>query len=450
MSRASALSASERRFLGHHAFDNGRGMILSPRVTRRYEGAQGSPLWPLARHVTTNRTGLMAGEQGKGFMGLHTVTHQGTKVAVFGCAVCHAGKAAGAFVPGLGNKNFDVHAGGELLWEQLTRDRRDLAAGRLSGTERQTVEAAMHFASVLKQDEFANDTQGLVPTTIVWNWLYQNAGKELPKTMRVPMQVKVPHLWGYATKREAGLFCDGISDGSKPGWLMAVPMTAGHPPASVRKDLGEIRALEQVFARLMPPAYPFPVKTEEVRSGKAVYIVNCRECHGSYERRHDGTPDYRQPKWVGIEDVGTDSQRLLIDHPLTREAALRAPLADLMRTSSVRQGYLAPRLDGIWARFPYLHNGSVPNIHALLTPPQMRPRVFSLKRAGERERFDEERLGLTLPDAHEEEALLRRGAKADRTVYDTRRTGHSNAGHAFGTTLSDADKRHLIEYLKTL
>ena len=89
-------------------------------------------------------------------------------------------------------------------------------------------------------------------------------------------------------------------------------------------------------------------------------------------------------------------------------------------------------------------------MRALLTPASARPRVFSLKRAGERERFDETLLGLTLPDAREERTLLTRGAKGERTVYDTRRVGHSNAGHEFGTTLSEEEKLALIAYLKTL
>jgi len=37
-------------------------------------------------------------------------------------------------------------------------------------------------------------------------------------------------------------------------------------------------------------------------------------------------------------------------------------------------------------------------------------------------------------------------------AYDTRLPGNSNSGHegeAYGTTLSDADKAALVEYLKT-
>ena len=32
-------------------------------------------------------------------------------------------------------------------------------------------------------------------------------------------------------------------------------------------------------------------------------------------------------------------------------------------------GYMAPPLDGVWATAPYLHNGSVPTIEALLNSP---------------------------------------------------------------------------------
>ena len=42
------------------------------------------------------------------------------------------------------------------------------------------------------------------------------------------------------------------------------------------------------------------------------------------------------------------------------------------------------------------------------------------------------------------------GAKGERSVYETRRIGHSNAGHDFGTGLSAGDKLDLIEFLKTL
>ncbi len=46
----------------------------------------------------------------------------------------------------------------------------------------------------------------------------------------------------------------------------------------------------------------------------------------------------------------------------------------------VRQGakYKGRPLNGIWATAPYLHNGSVPNLDALLQPAAKRPASFSI------------------------------------------------------------------------
>ena len=37
-----------------------------------------------------------------------------------------------------------------------------------------------------------------------------------------------------------------------------------------------------------------------------------------------------------------------------------------------------------------------------------------------------------------------------RKVYDTTHSGRSNAGHTYGDELTDAERRAVIEYLKTL
>jgi hypothetical protein len=79
-------------------------------------------------------------------------------------------------------------------------------------------------------------------------------------------------------------------------------------------------------------------------------------------------------------------------------------------------GYAVTDLHGIAYTAPYLHNGSVPTLEALFLPPASRPVTF-------------EREGSTV---------------------DTTRDGMSNAGHAFGTTLPDADKADLIVYLRSL
>jgi hypothetical protein len=101
--------------------------------------------------------------------------------------------------------------------------------------------------------------------------------------------------------------------------------------------------------------------------------------------------------------------------------------------------YKARPLDGIWATAPYLHNGSVPNLDALLRPAAQRPKSFSI---GVRT-FDPVRVGyLTdvpgFPKFNVNEA--------DGTPIP----GNSNAGHEDGASLSDEERTQLIEYLKTL
>jgi hypothetical protein len=106
--------------------------------------------------------------------------------------------------------------------------------------------------------------------------------------------------------------------------------------------------------------------------------------------------------------------------------------------------YKARPLDGIWATPPYLHNGSVPDIEALLSPAD-RPKKFWL---GNRA-YDPVRLGYVWSEE-----------VSGGFEFDTSLRGNYNTGHEFddgptrpgriGRKLSPDERRALIEYLKTL
>jgi hypothetical protein len=100
--------------------------------------------------------------------------------------------------------------------------------------------------------------------------------------------------------------------------------------------------------------------------------------------------------------------------------------------------YEARVLYGIWATAPYLHNGSVPNLWELLTPPAKRKPSFMV---GSR-KYDMKNVGYNTEESPFKDGNFVVGAAID--------SGNSNAGHDYGTNLSDDDKWALIEYLKQI
>jgi hypothetical protein len=107
-------------------------------------------------------------------------------------------------------------------------------------------------------------------------------------------------------------------------------------------------------------------------------------------------------------------------------------------------GYVAPPLDGVWSTAPYLHNGSVPTLWHLLHPEQ-RPVVW--RRLGGSP-YDRERVGLTIETRASMPRALPPAER--RTWFNGHRKGKSPSGHDFPAALDEAQKRALLEYLKTL
>jgi mono/diheme cytochrome c family protein len=409
-------------------------------------------------------------------VGLFKQPYEGMSVGALGCVACHSGRAAGRFIVGLGNKNIDSWQVGrdllriEKMWDWAIPD-------FLVGSEHQRVEeSAIRFAQLLADDQRGNLTQGMVPVSVIRDWFYAQNGGIRP--VGLPRgAVKVPALWGYGVKRSEGQFCDGFGNGMKPGWAVAVELVAGQKPDVVRRYSQRIESAEMAFSKFLPPPYPFEIDTTRAAAGQATFKKACAPCHGEYERDSRQHPIYLPPTFIPWRSftARTDRDRLDGNTPEFRKLVESNPLRELLEARSDRgHGYFANRLDGIWARYPYLHNGSVPSMAALLTPPDGRPTVFSLRDAGEIERFDPETLGLTVPKrgSPEEAELLQSVREGARDVYYTRRCGRSDApmaehggpedathadgcgfsnrGHLNGVQLSDEVKRNLIEYLKTL
>ncbi len=421
-------------------FYKGRGMAISPDMIKLYDFMSNRGIGMGENGTIYQRWGLLFKENKA--VGIFNEPYEGMEVGVLGCIACHSGKAAGEYIIGLGNKNIDVGQIGKdaslgmKVWGALPHKNpkfKELHA------------RSMKFTKGLATKEFSNLTQGLVPTSLIRSWFYEQQGKTLPPNFPRG-QVKVPHMWGYGEKRKTGSFWDGEGNGELGGWGIAVELYAGQTVQNVNEYFEKVHTAENYLGDLLPPKYPFKIDRMKAKRGQVVFEQTCMGCHGEHKRDENDDPIFNSPKHIPWRIVQTDKDRL---NALTEELYQLIEINPLNNViQAVRKpevGYVAPKLWGVWSRFPYLHNASVPTIYDLLLEPSLRPKSFSLKNAGERERFDETKLGLT----SEKISILE---KNSRRTYDIKRPGQSNEGHYFDKfkTLTEAERYSLIEYLKTL
>lgn len=438
---------AQAKFLEVHNFTNGRGIHLVPGIYKLLDIIQGPRIPVDLTGPIQHRLGFNVID--RKIQGVFGLNYEGMRVGVLGCASCHSGKAAGLFVPGLGNKRIDPGAIGKeiMLISKPYQWTRRLWPEK----QRKLIDGAISFAAKLADPRTANDTQGLVPVRAISTWFYEVHGEVTPDDAPKGV-VKVPHFWGIEKKQEVGLFADGMAEGSRIAWTATNELTAGQTVETIREIMPRFDMIEGLIRKFLPPPYPFGIERERARRGGEIFKKTCQGCHGTYEKDADGLPSFQAPRFIPWAAVGTDPDRMHASGAAFRDIVRRNPLSDLIKLSDHGEGYLAPRLEGIWARFPYLHNGSVPSLWDMLTPPASRPQYWSLHDAGERDRFDETRVGYTLPEEGSPmvQTLWEQAQEGARDVYYTGRHGHSNQGHTFGTGLAVEDKLDLIEYLKSL
>ena len=206
----------------------------------------------------------------------------------------------------------------------------------------------------------------------------------------------------------------------------------GAPMHGKHGDLtfADVKRQTDLSEKIAPPKYPYQIDNEAANRGSRLFAENCNSCHGGPES---------DKRLFAVADVGTDPNRAnmftqrLADGFNKFLAELESEGYQSPKEYGVRSTgkYWAATLSGVWARSPYLHNGSVRTMHELLTSPAKRAKTFH---RGSRV-FDEKEMGYTDEGAY---------------ILDTASSGNSNSGHDYGTKLSEDEKRDLIEYLKTL
>jgi mono/diheme cytochrome c family protein len=211
--------------------------------------------------------------------------------------------------------------------------------------------------------------------------------------------------------------------------VRSAALAAGATKSSI--DVPALDRIEAWLRDLPPPKYAFAIDQALAAKGQPIFAQRCAACH-AFGGSRTGTV-------VSLAEVGTDPHRNKHWPQSSADAfnkwADGYPWAFHHFRSS--DGYLSVPLDGVWLRAPYLHNGSVPNMSELLSPPEQRSKIFYRGY----DVYDQANMGFVTSGPQ---------AELEGFRYDTSVVGNSNQGHTYGSDLNAADKQALIEYLKTL
>ncbi|MBX2838885.1 MAG: hypothetical protein KTR35_18660 [Gammaproteobacteria bacterium] len=371
---------------------------------------------------------------------------EGVEVVSSNCLACHGSTLFGELVIGLGNEFAD--------FTQNASDRVEEVGLFVQGEPETRVwqkyaDRIAKIAPYLKTKTVGvNPANSLTMALIAHRDRHTIAWSEDPllplPTFETP-PVSVPPWWRM--KKKHAMFSMGEGRGDHARIMMAAAMLCSDSIEQLELIDAYAPDIRKYISSLEPPAYPFPTESDVVAQGEGVFNEHCAGCHGRY-----GEPSSYPNLLVDIEVIGTDST--LIDFAISDGKAyaqwFNESYFGQLSQAVPANGYVAPPLDGVWATAPFLHNGSVPTIRALLDS-RLRPTYWmhEVDDANDPNSFDQHNIGWhhrVLDSGQDKPAV---GVKRKR-IYDTTIPGYSNSGHLFGDQLSDSDRSAVIEYLKTL
>jgi hypothetical protein len=207
------------------------------------------------------------------------------------------------------------------------------------------------------------------------------------------------------------------------------------------------------------------INPSRAKRGEEIFNNTCAKCHGEYIKNWS-LPEFLDRPWreqmkthqvvyhdiTPIKNVGTDPLRYLGMKSLEQLNNLEISKINGIKIEA-QTGYVPPPLVGIWARYPYMHNNSMPNLCAVLTPASQRPVTYYAGPAlNPQTDYDMECAGY--PVGAKTPAQWKRKKEH---LYDTRREGLRNIGHDNKifikdgkNILSQQDRLDLIQFLLTL
>ena len=265
----------------------------------------------------------------------------------------------------------------------------------------------------------------------------------------------------WLLKKKHAMFYNGFGRGDFGRFLMASNLLTVSDSSEAREVDSHFNDVLAYIYSIKPPKYPYPINTALAKKGGVLFVEHCAKCHGNYNA-NAGPSDNRTTAASGEDDeypnllipeslVGTDS--------LLYKSNYQSPqFIEWFNSSWFAQGdhparlepfdgYIAPPLDGIWITAPYLHNGSVPTLEAVLNS-RIRPAYWS--RDFDHPTYDYSSVGWKYTVEAGPAKAPEVSTAGAKQVYNTTLPGYGNYGHTFGDRLTETERKAVIEYLKTL
>lgn len=343
---------------------------------------------------------------------------EGSGIA-FECMLCHTGRIAGTTVIGAANGTIDL----ESFFDDLQRMNELAPSLGLPSLPIPFDLDGFTFAAG------AHDAFGLG---------FRLVGP-LAAGLHTEFGAQRPPAW-WLLKHKQRVYLDGSGDASGHNTMAATLVAFGITPDQIAARDEDFVDIAHYIRSLQPPCWTLSaLDAEKVARGREVFDRTCASCHGVHTGQAAQFPNMVVDRSV----VGTDP---------VRAERFGADEAQRLNGSwfgnppfTPTGGYLAQPLTGIWARAPYFHNGSVPDLLGVLDPSQ---RPVRWRRIGsEIEDYDPERVGLRYKEIAVAPDPSTQGG---RLVYDTTRESMSDTGHTYGAALSAAERSDVLEYLRSL
>ena len=370
------------------------------------------------------------------------INEDGLEIVSTNCLSCHAGAINGQLVVGLGNEASDFT--------------RDVATYALAVTGLAEGEAELRAVTEWSDrmqavgPSITLDTVGVNPADNLTAVLIAHRDRDTLEWSEAPLidipevgvvPVSVPPWWNM--KKKNAMFYTTVGRGDHARFMMTASTLCTDSVEEAREIDRYFPDIRAYLASLEPPPYPFEIDEREAGKGRRIFEANCARCHGTY-----GEEETYPNLVIGVDEVGTDE--MLARNSFSAAGALiewyNESFFGELALAAPAEGYIAPPLDGVWATAPYLHNGAVPTLAALLES-DTRPTYWT--RSFDSRDYDEDAVGWRF-DTLDHGKAGERDVEARARIYDTTLPGYGNGGHTYGDHLDARERASLLAYLKTL